>query len=89
MAYVNGMPFSTPDADHDGIINGNCAAAYAKSGWWYKVCHKGVLTGYYYNKNQVDLGIRYGVGITFEKFHIKQFYYSVKYAEGKLLISKI
>ncbi|WP_432263149.1 fibrinogen-related protein [Cupriavidus sp. TMH.W2] len=44
---VNGMPFSTYDADHDSW-SGNCAATF-HGAWWYGACHGSNLNGGWLN----------------------------------------
>ena len=45
LAYHNGSPFSTYDADNDH--NSNSCAKTFKSGWWFNECHKSNLNGVY------------------------------------------
>ena len=43
MAFSNGAPFSTRDADHDTWSN-NCAAINGGGGWWFKYCARSLFT---------------------------------------------
>ncbi|CAC5395824.1 Fibrinogen-like protein A,Angiopoietin-related protein 7,Techylectin-5A,Ficolin-2,Ryncolin-1,Tenascin-R,Fibrinogen-like protein 1,Angiopoietin-1,Fibrinogen C domain-containing protein 1-A,Tenascin-N,Ryncolin-3,Tenascin,Fibroleukin,Fibrinogen C domain-containing protein 1,Fibrinogen gamma chain,Ryncolin-2,Techylectin-5B,Fibrinogen alpha chain,Fibrinogen gamma-B chain,Ficolin-1,Fibrinogen C domain-containing protein 1-B,Angiopoietin-4 [Mytilus coruscus] len=45
---MNGMAFSTWDADNDNSSN-NCAANSEHAGWWYNSCTRANLNGIYYN----------------------------------------
>lgn len=46
---LNGMEFSTPDADHDSGLYDNCAELYS-SGWWYGRDCKSNLNGAYIDR---------------------------------------
>ncbi|XP_074836075.1 angiopoietin-related protein 6 isoform X2 [Carettochelys insculpta] len=46
LAWHDGLPFSTPDRDHDAY-SGNCAH-YHKGGWWYNACAHANLNGVWY-----------------------------------------
>ncbi|RXM97090.1 Fibrinogen-like protein 1 [Acipenser ruthenus] len=50
-ASHNSMQFSTPDADHDRFIQGNCAKEN-KGGWWFNRCHAANLNGKYYKRGE-------------------------------------
>ncbi|KAH9520341.1 hypothetical protein Btru_060567 [Bulinus truncatus] len=44
LSYSNNTPFSTPDRDNDDNPTSSCGLTY-NTGWWFKDCHEGLLTG--------------------------------------------
>ncbi|CAB3994425.1 Hypothetical predicted protein, partial [Paramuricea clavata] len=75
--YHNGMQFTTKDADHDKIMNGNCARRYPGA-WWYNDCHQSNLNGLYYHGHHSS----YADGINW--YHWKGHYYSLKKTTMKI-----
>ncbi|KAH9509012.1 Techylectin-5A [Bulinus truncatus] len=56
LKYVNHIMFSTPDRDNDLQPEGSCSKEY-NTGWWFKDCHAGLLTG------DFTRGRRFGEGV--------------------------
>ena len=74
---LQGMQFTTYDADHDLLPTGNCAVNW-RGAWWYNRCHAANLNGAYLEGPHTTMAD----GIVW--FTWTGYYYSLKFTEMKI-----
>ncbi|XP_073227534.1 microfibril-associated glycoprotein 4-like [Porites lutea] len=74
---VNGMQFSTKDADNDALQSTHCAQS-KKGAWWYSGCSLSNLNGLYHNGGYIqgDIGMKWKT--------FRGHFYSLKRTEMKV-----